>query len=215
MKRKELMVFAGPNASGKSTVIKATDYPGEYICPDSLVPPGKRQSVEAYLEAMQQCEKMRKTKLKNGESFTFETVLSSPEKLAFLRLAKKQGYKITVHYITTNDYNINIKRAASRQALGGHGVPTDKLIARWERTMSLMYSVIEIADIARVYDNSGASPVLVFAKQPDGTQLLLNREQRHPWTQRYIIDKAAARGIPIAHDLNVWETRDWLASIRP
>lgn len=53
---KEIFVFAGPNGSGKSTVIKffMDDHmcPPEYICPDDLVPAGKKEDRAEYEKAM-------------------------------------------------------------------------------------------------------------------------------------------------------------------
>jgi len=149
--------------------------------------------------------------LKAGESFIFETVFSTESKLDFIKEAKSKGYHVTVIYITTSDPQINIERAAKRQASGGHGVPTDKLIARWHRSMDLMFDVLKEADEARVYDNSKNHPVLVFAKLSYGTAFLLNRERRAPWVKTYITQKAEQNGILLS-DLSYSDAQKLLAS---
>jgi len=104
---KEIFVFAGPNGSGKSTVIRSFIdnqlCPLEYICPDDLVPKEKKEDLEEYRKAMIQAETLRIQNLEAGESFTFETVLSTEEKIDFLKDAKKRGFTITTIYITTEN----------------------------------------------------------------------------------------------------------------
>jgi predicted ABC-type ATPase len=55
-KQPHLLVFAGANGSGKSTVVdwylQRNLCAGEYICPDQLVPKGKQNDRDAYLDAM-------------------------------------------------------------------------------------------------------------------------------------------------------------------
>lgn len=202
---KQIYVFAGPNGSGKSTIIK--DFlgkclcPSEYICPDNYVSAEKKDDVGAYIVAMQQAETIRNDLVTLGRSFTFETVLSTTGKLDFVKQAKELGYFISVTYVTTVDYNINIKRVEERVRRGGHGVPTDKLIARYHKSLALMAAAIEISDSAKVYDNS-ARPVLVFAKDGD-EQLLLNREQRNSYFDEYF------KGFVIVSDLTCTQTEEF------
>ena len=104
---KEIFVFAGPNGSGKSTIIKRLmdnqQCPSKFICPDDLVPEGKKEDLDEYMKAMKQAEAVRIYDVEAGKSFTFETVLSTEEKIDFLKDAKKRGFTITTIYITTEN----------------------------------------------------------------------------------------------------------------
>ncbi|WP_338097003.1 AAA family ATPase [Methanolapillus ohkumae] len=207
---KELFVFAGPNGSGKSTVIENhlvnKMCPEVYICPDHLVAPEKKNDLAAYVEAMKQAETLRFKALEEEKSFTFETVFSTKDKLDFLMTAKRLGYHITTIYITTSDPQINLNRIAERVKNGGHDVPSDKVLSRYEKTMRLMPEVLLKSDMAKVYDNSSSCPVLVFEKEECGDFLLLNREQRHSWVNKYITSYFDSNKIPISQDLNVLQT---------
>ncbi|MDV0447027.1 hypothetical protein MsAg5_08970 [Methanosarcinaceae archaeon Ag5] len=207
---KEMFVFAGPNGSGKSTVIENhlenKQCPEIYICPDQLVSREDKYNPAAYLEAMKMAEDFRHQALEAGVSFTFETVFSTADKLDFLRTAKTFGYRITTIYITTSDPQINLNRIAERVKMGGHDVPKDKVLARYEKSMTLMPEVILLSDMAKVYDNSSNCPVEVFEKDDCGNFFLLNREQRHSWVDKYITTAFAEKEIPIFEDLNVFET---------
>ncbi|WNY25085.1 zeta toxin family protein [Methanolapillus millepedarum] len=209
----KMFVFAGPNGSGKSTVVKQFlnqgMCPDKYICPDNFISKDKREDVAAYIQAMKEAEAVRLELLNAKASFTFETVLSTQDKVNFLSAAKDLGYCITTVYITTSDPQINLKRIAERVKMGGHDVPEDKVLSRYEKTMKLMPEVIQISDAALVYDNSSNCPVQVFEKDDCGSYLLLNREQRHSWVDKYITTAFSERKIPISQDLNVFETEKW------
>jgi predicted ABC-type ATPase len=71
---------------------------------------------------------IRQKLLKAEESFTFETVMSSPDKIDFFCKAKAQGYRTYLYYIATDDPLINISRVEQRSAMGGHSVPKEKTI---------------------------------------------------------------------------------------
>lgn len=119
----EIIVFAGPNGSGKSTITRMAKVIEPYINADDI----KRTNYCSDLEAAQIAERMREEAISNNNSFTFETVLSTERNLNLLKKAKEQGYFIRGIYVLTSDVNINIMRVLSREALGGHGVPEDKI----------------------------------------------------------------------------------------
>lgn len=48
--------------------------------------------------------------LKNGASFSFETVMSHQSKINFLNAANKQGYKTYLYFVSTNNPEINYQR---------------------------------------------------------------------------------------------------------
>ncbi|MCL2446947.1 MAG: zeta toxin family protein [Oscillospiraceae bacterium] len=197
MSEKVMAVFAGPNGSGKSTIVKNTlelgCCPREFICPDNLVVAHEKENPEAYKKAMQEAEAIRNALLAQGKSFSFETVLSTREKLDFIRKAKWLGYKVHVVYVTTDDPQINIERVKSRVTQGGHNVPVDKILSRYEKCMNLMYDVMRAADTAMFYDNSGCEPRWVAWKpdrenRDEDLPLLLIGNQPN-WLKTYVIEK--------------------------
>ena len=85
MNNKRMVVFAGPNGSGKSTVVDTAraigQCPKNFICPDNFVAPEDKENVDAYITAMQKAESVRYNQIALGNSFSFETVLSTVNKL--------------------------------------------------------------------------------------------------------------------------------------
>ena len=156
----EIIVFAGPNGSGKSTITKMAKVIEPYINADDI----KRTNYCTDLEAAQLAEKMREQAIANNKSFTFETVMSTDRNLKLLKKAKEKGYFIRCIYVLTADVNINILRVESREAIGGHGVPEDKIRSRYNKALKLIPELVDIADVMHIYDNS-IVPYRVFKKR--------------------------------------------------
>jgi predicted ABC-type ATPase len=97
---------------------------------------------------------IRETLLKNGISFTFESVLSDARKLVLLEKAKSAGYRVYLYYVATENPEINIARVHNRVLNGGHDVPIDKIVARYERSIQLLPQTIKKTDRTYLFDNS-------------------------------------------------------------
>lgn len=92
--RPVLIVIAGPNGSGKTTItskILRHEWMEDavYINPDQVAQErfGDWNSVESVMQAARYCEEQREECLRNGYSLIFETVLSSNGKVDFIRRA--------------------------------------------------------------------------------------------------------------------------------
>ncbi len=114
-----LLVIAGPNGSGKTSIteqlyeLKHQWMSGcDYINPDNIANEqfGGWNDSKAVLRAAQVATEQRWTCLKEGRDFAFETVLSSQEKLDFLREAKQRGYFIRLFFVGTDSPMINVQR---------------------------------------------------------------------------------------------------------
>ena len=160
-KQPEIIVFAGPNGSGKSTFTELLKPPVDYINADEI----KKNLKCDDLTAAKLAEKQREDHLQNKEDFCFETVLSTPRNLNLLRRAKKLGYFIRCYYVLTVDPYINVYRVKSRVAEGGHDVPVEKIIERYDKALAQVCDVVEIADICHIYDNSTEQPFRILKKR--------------------------------------------------
>lgn len=160
-KKPEIVVFAGPNGSGKSTFTELLKPPIDYINADEI----KKYLKCSDLEAAQIAESQRESHLENMKEFCFETVMSTDRNLNLLKRAKAKGYFIRCYYILTTDPMINVFRVKSRVQAGGHDVPEDKIISRYDRALALVKDVVEICDICHIYDNSENTPFRIFKKK--------------------------------------------------
>lgn len=158
----EVIVFAGPNGSGKSTITQMARIGGQYINADDI----KRTTLCTDLEAAIKAEELRETMIENKQDFTFETVLSTERNLMLLQRAKGQGYFVRGIYVLTSNVDINVARVQVREALGGHGVPEEKIRSRYDKALALLPRLVEICDILHIYDNT-KEPFRIFKKRKD------------------------------------------------
>ena len=156
-----LIVIAGPNGSGKTTITsKILKHEwlenALYVNPDQVAQDrfGDWNSPEAVLRAAQYCEEQREACLRQGQSLIFETVLSTDSKVDFIRRAHEAGYFIRIFFVSTAHPAINAARIAQRVMEGGHDVPISKIISRYQKSILNCKRVAAIADRVYIYDNS-------------------------------------------------------------
>lgn len=186
------MVFAGPNGSGKSSITRefltnpANEFSGVYVNADDIAKGLERQILDTRarnIEAAQIAERQRLDLLKSGKSFAFETVMSTPEKVALLSQARALGYEVTLVFVTTSDPDINVGRVANRVAKGGHDVDTNSVHSRYESAMKLLPAAIEQADNVVVFDNSrdGEEATMVATKRDRGHLEIIKGPMTPEW----------------------------------
>ena len=161
MRKPVLIVIAGPNGSGKTSTTRLVikhEWAEQcvYINPDEIAQSkfGDWNDVNAVRQAVEYCEEWREQLLREHKDFIFETVLSSDGKVNFLRQAKEEGYFIRMFFICTESPTINAARIANRVMEGGHDVPIQKIISRYEKAIINAIKVAGFADRAYFYDNS-------------------------------------------------------------
>ena len=123
-----------------------------------------------------------------GTSFTFETVMSSPDKVELLRKAQERGFRTYLYFVATDDPLINISRVQNRVRLGGHPVPEDKIVSRYARSLDLLLEAIRYSDRAYIFDNSSHESTWL-AEVTNGEELELRTEQIPAWFKSAIWDK--------------------------
>lgn len=169
-KKPEIVVVAGPNGSGKSSYTQFIKGPGqfvnesfEYINADDI-----EASMDfSSLEAAKKATALREKALSEKRNFAFETVLSTRRNLDLLIKAKNEGYFIRCFYFITHDSSINVRRVACRVANGGHPVPIEKIISRYNKSLALIPELVSVCDIINIWDNSEDSALRIFRKKKE------------------------------------------------
>ena len=159
--RPVLIVIAGPNGSGKTTITSQILHHkwlenSVYINPDQVAQEhfGDWNSAEAVRQAAEYSADWRERCLVDQQSMIFETVFSADDKLDFIRRAKQVGFFIRLFFVCTESPMINAARIARRVMKGGHDVPIAKIISRYQKSIINCKVATGIADRVYIYDNS-------------------------------------------------------------
>jgi predicted ABC-type ATPase len=136
---------------------------------------------------------LRRKALDDGRSLSFETVMSHPDKVEFLKEAQGRGFRTYLYFIATEDPEINIQRVKNRVTAGGHDVPVEKIVDRYHRSLQLLGSALRYTHRAFLFDTSEAEPWYV-AEVTNGQTIELKRNQEIPswfepvWNQFQQVD---------------------------
>lgn len=159
--RPVLIVIAGPNGSGKTSVTSKILHhewleDSEYINPDNVARDifGDWNNQDSVLKAANYCNEWRERCLSERKSHIFETVMSAADKVEYILRAKQAGFFIRLFFVSTGSPTINAKRVANRVLNGGHDVPIPKIISRYDKSIANCIALAPYVDRLYVYDNS-------------------------------------------------------------
>lgn len=64
------------------------------------------------------------------------------------------GFQSYLYYVCINDPEINLGRVDERVISGGHPVPPDKILSRYQRSLEQLYDMTKLCHRAYFFDNS-------------------------------------------------------------
>jgi len=160
-----LDLVVGPNGAGKSTFVElvlAEQRPGVTFVNADVIAAERwpDDPVGHGHEAAAAAAQIRDELVARGEPFIAETVASHDSKVDLVRRARRVGYHVHVIVIAVPE-EFSVARVELRVASGGHDVPEDKIRARYRRLWDNVVTMVELADSAEVFDNSGPGPTTV------------------------------------------------------
>jgi predicted ABC-type ATPase len=142
--------------------------------------------VDAYAAAAV-ADHLRAELLAAGQSFSFETVMSHRSKTDFFARARAAGYRTYLYFIATETAHLNIRRVKHRTTLGGHDVPEEKIVERYQRCLELVPEALAHAHRAFLFDNSGDDPVLLAEMTPESTwKLEVSPDSLPAWFKTWV-----------------------------
>lgn len=160
----EFWIVAGPNGAGKSTIVSRVDIRRELgqlkiLNPDVLAQKLLRESPgtaedQANLDAVVQMEAEVARCIESGESVLIETVLSTSKYEKHILRARELGRYVGLIYVALESAEQAIQRVQHRKAMGGHGVPEEKIRIRWRRSLDNLAHFTPLVDRLLVYSNA-------------------------------------------------------------
>lgn len=134
---------------------------------------------------------LRQKLLEQRVSFTFETVMSSADKVRLLEKAQRLGYRTYLYYVATGDPIINISRVRNRvKFMDGHDVPEDKIVSRYYRSLDLLMDAVRRTNRAYIFDNSSPEHIWL-AEITEGKALEIKTDCVPAWFKKSLLDKIA------------------------
>ena len=171
MSNRNVYIIAGPNGSGKTTF--AVKFLPEYVkCPNfinadliaqglSPFSPGAA-AIKAGKLVLEQIHQFAN----KGVDFAFETTLSGKLYVNLFKSLKKKGYKIHLFFLWIPDADLAISRIKSRVAQGGHNVPVQDVLRRFNRSISNFFKLYQdFVDSWMLFDNAGTIPILIAERK--------------------------------------------------
>ncbi len=123
-----------------------------------------------------------------SKSFTFETLMSSIDKVELLQKAQSRGFQTYLYYIATEDPAINISRVRYRTRVKNHSVSEDTIISSYQRSLDLLKKAIPFTSHAYIFDNSTHEHTWL-AKVTDGHLLEMKTDLVPSWFQKALGSK--------------------------
>jgi len=156
----------------------------DYIARDQF---GDWNAPDAVKQAAVQAQELREHCIQQGQqSLAFETVLSMPDKIAFMQQAKHAGFFIRLLFVGTDHPAINAKRVALRVMEGGHDVPITKIISRYTRSLANCVLAARIAHRVYICDNSeDDAPARLLFRTSEG-KLIKQYGSINPWAMEIL-----------------------------
>ena len=103
-----------------------------------------------------------------GQDFAFETTLSTKSYIQTIKKAKDFNFCVTLVYFWLSSPQLAIERIRKRVAAGGHHIPNDVVIRRYERSLLNFFNLyLQICDYWFMIDNS-AKPFVNIAEGKTG-----------------------------------------------
>lgn len=175
-RRPTLLVLAGVNGAGKSSVAGAwlRELALEYFNPDEATARLVRDGLDASAANAAAWEYGRRTLLRaieRGENHAFETTLGGNTIPALIRRAC-DSHDVTLWFVGLDTPEHHLARIRARVKRGGHDIPEAKVRERWNGARRNLIALMPYLHELRVYDNSvdhrsaaQAEPVLLLHLQ--------------------------------------------------
>ncbi len=123
--------------------------------------------------------------LKEGETFAFETTLATRSYVKLIQQARKRGYFVTLLFFALSTPEQAVARVAKRVTMGGHNIPTDVILRRYDAGLSNLFQLyMPVCDSWSLYDNSDC-PAVHIASGLMGKVIVYKKEQFYQLRKKY------------------------------
>lgn len=176
-----MYIVAGPNGAGKTT-LSYTILPEIFDCEEFVnadeiargISPLKPE--KANFRAGRLMIERIKELISNGESFAFETTLSTMSYRGLIKYVTKLGYDTTLLFLALDSVDLAFQRVKTRVQEGGHNIPTDTIERRYNKGLSNLFKIyMPLVSRWILVDNS--SEKFEFIAEGSGSELVVRSKK--------------------------------------
>ena len=181
-----MYIIAGPNGAGKTT-LSYTILPEIFDCDEFVnadeIAKGisplnpEKAGIRAGRIMLERINEL----VTKGESFAFETTLSTKSYRGFIENAHSQGYDTTLLFLALDSIELAKQRVRTRVSEGGHNIPVETIERRFTNGLSNFFKIyMPIVNRWILVDNStenfefiaeGASEEIIIRSKLKWTEL--------------------------------------------
>lgn len=175
-KNPKIIIIAGCNGSGKSTIAPhlLRDAFGlkDFVNADTIAQGLSAYSPESVsIEAGRLMLKRLKNLANERKTFAFETTLATRFYAKWISELKVQGFEFHLIFLWLKNPELAIERVQVRVEQGGHNIPEDVIYRRYFKGLDNFFKLYQpIAESWTVYDNSKFANPVIIAKGFDKTE---------------------------------------------
>jgi len=153
-------IFAGVNGAGKSTFYNSLKHDNDFglrINTDEIVKElfnHDWKEPKAQFDAGKIAVKKIKECIETKKNFNQETTLTGASIVSNIKKAKENGFKINLYYVGLESAALSLERVEKRRKLGGHGIPQDDIMRRYDRSFENLEKILPLCDRIEIHDNS-------------------------------------------------------------
>lgn len=146
-------IIAGVNGVGKSSftgvlIGESTDL-GVIIDTDKITAELGGDKLKGGKSAIEKIN----SSIEKGINFTQETTLTGSKTLRTIKQAREHDYYIRLYYIGVNSAQESIKRISNRVEKGGHDIPAEDVLRRYNKRFDDLIAVLPYCNEVKLYDN--------------------------------------------------------------
>jgi predicted ABC-type ATPase len=113
-----------------------------------------------------------------GETFAFETTLSTKSYRLKIEQAKAKGYEVILFYFWLQNVDLAKERVKTRVLEGGYNIATEIIERRYLRGIKNLFNIyIPIVDRVLIFDNSLGEHELLAQKAKQGGMSIIDLEK--------------------------------------
>ena len=162
-------IFAGVNGAGKTSIYNSIYYSEnkdeKRINTDEMVARiGSWKDTNLQMKCAREAVKLINVYISEKISFNQETTLSGRSILKNIKLAKENGFYVSMNYIGVENSQIAKDRVKVRVSKGGHDIPNDTIERRYYDSLENLNDAIKICDEINIYDNTEILKVIICIK---------------------------------------------------